>query len=691
MLVSTNEFWQGPFIRHRAKYQMTTPRTLLYKIIDYLSPVDKAAELPRNVKQTLMLAADFVFIPTAIWLAVALRWGSVQFPVTTSTFVCGLVTSALTAAIFMRLGLYRSVIRFMGQQAIVAIVKGVTISAVIFAVLMYSFDTALPRSTPPLYWAVALVLVGGSRLLVRAYYQRKLIHLSDHVVIYGAGGSGRQLLNSLMLGDEYHTVCFVDDDKVLHGSVINGVTVRNPDDLPDIIGQFGVNQILLAMPSAAREYRREVINKLVGLPVYVKTIPNFSSLIQGKASIAEIQDIDIEDLLGRDPVPPHPELINQCVAGKVVLVTGAGGSIGSELCRQIVAYKPSELILFDSSEFALYRIERELREELGAYNSEVLIKPLLGTVKDFKHIKRVMQLFHVQTVYHAAAYKHVPLVEFNITEGVRNNVFGTVNTALAAIEANVEHFVLISTDKAVRPTNIMGASKRLAEIALQGLAEQSKTTKFCMVRFGNVLGSSGSVVPLFREQISSGGPVTVTHNDIIRYFMTIPEAAQLVLQAGAMAEGGDVFVLDMGEPVRIHDLAKRMIRLMGYELKDEKTPYGDIEIKVVGLRPGEKLYEELLLGTNVSGTGHPMIMRAEEEYPGYDVFQQYLVSLEAACDEFDCDTIRAILIELVHGFVSREPIKDHLWLKSNVARAKPTIDCDAKVKPLFPNSKTTNR
>jgi len=665
---------------------------LFHRAIDYFSPIDKAAELPRNVKQTLMLVADLLSIPLAIWIAVALRWGSMEFPVAPGAYAAVALTIGISAALFLRLGLYRAVIRFMGQQAILAILKAVTISTIVFTSLIYLLDTEFPRSTPMLYWAIATFLIGGSRLTIRAFYQYKLKSLADKVVIYGAGASGRQLLTALMHSDEYHPVCFVDDDVRLHGSVINGVTVRPPERLAQIVHQYEVGKVLLAMPAAPREYRREVINRLVGLPVYVKTIPNFASLIQGKASIAEIQDIDIEDLLGRDPVPPHPELIDECVANKVVLVTGAGGSIGGELCRQIINHSPKELVLFETSEYALYKIEHELRQALAALQKDVKLTPLLGSVKDLKHIERVMKAFKIQTVYHAAAHKHVPLVEYNVAEGVRNNVFGTVNTALAAIRADVERFVLISTDKAVRPTNIMGASKRLAEIALQGLAEKPGNTNFCMVRFGNVLGSSGSVVPLFRQQISSGGPVTVTHSEIIRYFMTMPEAAQLVLQSGALASGGEVFVLDMGEPVRIIDLSKRMIRLMGYEVKDESNPYGDIEIKVTGLRPGEKLYEELLVGNNVSGTGHPMIMCAEEEYPDYDVVQQFLVSLEAACDAGDCDSIRAILVELVHGFVSRGPVSDYLWERMVQQADTPVLSLESdKIKPLFPAGVPTRK
>jgi FlaA1/EpsC-like NDP-sugar epimerase len=460
-----------------------------------------------------------------------------------------------------------------------------------------------------------------------------------------------------------------------------------PGKVAELIEEHDITQVLLALPTVSAERRREIINSLVTLPVYVRTVPQFADILRGKADVAQIQDIALEDLLGRDPVPPHPELIDRCIADKVVMVTGAGGSIGSELCRQIVLAKPRELILLDSSEYALYNIERDLRSILDAAELEVELVALLGSVQDKRRLKRIYGTFEVQTVYHAAAYKHVPLVEYNIAEGVANNVFGTWYAAEAAIEAGVENFVLVSTDKAVRPTNIMGASKRFAEMLSQAMASDQDHTRFCMVRFGNVLGSSGSVVPLFREQIKGGGPITVTHPEVTRYFMTIPEAAQLVLQASAMGGGGDVFVLNLGEPIRILDLAHRMVRLSGYNVRDEEHPEGEIEVEFIGLRPGEKLFEELMLGDNVTGTGHPMIMRAEDEYPALAQLQSWLQELDNHCEQMDCDSIKAVLLAAVSGFHEHVEVHDHLWKKqrataqasaSNVQKLFPDVSHDKK-------------
>lgn len=647
--------------------------------------LQKVVELPRNIKQAALLSLDMCFVVGAMWSAVAVRYGHLNFHLGPVEYACGAVTVIASAVVFLRLGLYRAVIRFMGQQAIWAIITAAGYSTLILGAAIFFTRAQVPRSTPFIYCAILLLFIGGTRLAVRAYYQAKLRALSENVIIYGAGQSGRQLLHALQHGEQYHPVVFVDDDRYLQRSVINGLQVAPPEAIEQLIVQHNITQVLLAIPSASPERRKEIINSLVGLPVYVRTVPTINELLAGEASVNQIRDIDLDDLLGRDPVPPHPELIERCITGKVVMVTGAGGSIGAELCRQIVRSGPQELILFDNSEYALYSIERELRESMTALGLEVELVALLGSVQDQNRLESIYRTFEVRTVYHAAAYKHVPLVEYNIAEGVANNVFGTWYAAAAARKAGVETFVLVSTDKAVRPTNIMGASKRLAEMILQGLAQQETSTRFCMVRFGNVLGSSGSVVPLFRQQIEDGGPVTVTHPEVSRYFMSIPEAAQLVLQAGAMGTGGDVFVLDMGEPVRIVDLAKRMIRLSGYEMSHDSHVGEHIDIEFIGLRPGEKLHEELLLGTKVTGTGHPMIMRAEEECLPFSQIQRLLAKLRRYCDTLDCAGISSVLSSAVSGFGNHQVRYDHLWKRQGklVVIDSPVA---SNVKELFPDN-----
>ena len=646
--------------------------------------LEKLIELPRNIKQACLLCLDMLFVTAAMWSAVALRWGHLNFQLGSVEYVCALVTVVVSAIVFLRLGLYRAVIRFMGQQAIWAIVIAVSYSTLILGATLFFAQASVPRSTPFIYWGLALLGIGGTRLIVRAYYQAKLRSLSENVLIYGAGESGRQLLMAMYQGDQYHAVAFVDDNAHLQRSVINGLQVAKPEEMEQLIARHDITQVLLAIPSASADRRREIINSLVGLPVHVRTVPKINELVAGRASINQVRDVDLDDLLGREAVPPHPELIDRCITHKVVMVTGAGGSIGSELCRQIVESNPRELVLLDNSEHALYQIERELRQTMQRLEIELEMVALLGSVQDQKRLESIYRTMNVQTVYHAAAYKHVPMVEYNIAEGVANNVFGTWYAAEAASKAGVETFVLVSTDKAVRPTNVMGASKRFAEMMLQGLSQHDSSTRFCMVRFGNVLGSSGSVVPLFREQIEAGGPVTVTHPEVSRYFMSIQEAAQLVLQAGAMGTGGDVFVLDMGEPVRIVDLARRMIRLSGYEMNHDTHVGEHIDIEFSGLRPGEKLHEELLLGSNVEGTGHPMIMRAEEECLPYDEIHSQMLQLMEYCDTLDCDGISAVLSSAVSGF-GKHPVRhDHLWLKRDKRSHVEDLPA-SNVKELFPD------
>ncbi|EGU52111.1 Nucleoside-diphosphate sugar epimerase/dehydratase [Vibrio orientalis CIP 102891 = ATCC 33934] len=487
------------------------------------------------------------------------------------------------------------------------------------------------------------------------------------MLIYGAGSAGRQLAQAMRSSDSHKVEAFVDEDQSLRRSVISGIAVESVKDIPKLVAKHKISQILLAIPSASRAKRKEIINSLVHLQAEVLTVPDLKEIVEGKAKIDELKDVAIEDLLGRDPVAPKRELLESNIKNKTVMVTGSGGSIGSELCRQIVHLSPKTLILFDVSEYGLYAIEREIRQVVCESRYNIEIVPLIGSVQRINRLSVIFKSFGVDTVYHAAAYKHVPLVEFNVVEGVRNNIFGTYYAAKAALEAGVESFVLISTDKAVRPTNVMGATKRMAELALQALASGNSMgecrTNFSMVRFGNVLGSSGSVIPLFKHQISAGGPVTVTHPDIIRYFMTIPEAAQLVIQAGSMSRGGDVFVLDMGEPVKIVDLAAKLIRLSGFEVKDKLHPDGDISIEFSGLRPGEKLFEELLISDSVEGTSHPRVMTANENYLLLSEYLKLLESLDKACHAFEHEKIRRLLLEAPIGFTPKDGIEDLVWKK----------------------------
>lgn len=632
--------------------------------------------LPRPVKRAVMVASDLVILAGAVWAAFALRFGDPLPHYLLEFWWLLIAVPLLTVPVFYLLGLYRAVVRYMGPQALLAVLKGVTLSTLMVgAVVLLVNQRSVPRSIIVLYWLLALFGMESTRFLARVYLRgtgKLRLDSKEAVVLYGAGATGVQSAAALLNGNEYEPVAFVDDDRRLHGSVMHGVRVFAPSALQRLVDEYAVGHVLLAMPSVARSRRRHIIESLESLPVHVKTLPGLGDFVSGAARVDEFREVGIEDLLGRDPVAPDPELLQGTVCGKAVMVTGAGGSIGSELCRQIALLQPRVLLLCEQTEFALYRIERELCGLAARQPAQFEVVPLLGSVTDQPFMTRIMRAWGVQTVYHAAAYKHVPLVEHNTIGGVRNNVLGTWYAAEAALEAGVETFVLISTDKAVRPTNVMGASKRFAELVLQGLTGRLQTkesggTTFCMVRFGNVLGSSGSVVPLFRDQIRKGGPVTVTHPEITRYFMMIPEAAALVLQASSMARGGDVFVLDMGQPVKILEMAKRMIRLAGCEMLDEEHPEGDIDIEFIGLRPGEKLYEELLIGDNVTGTSHPMIMRAEETFHAWPRIARQLQLLDGACVGFDCETLRNILLETVSGFNPIKNIHDLVWQKSHTA------------------------
>ena len=643
-----------------------------------MSLIKSVLNLSRSNKRVISLLIDSSFLFFAFWLALIVRLDTLA-PLNNSAywqvFLAALPVSLL---VFVKLGLYRAVLRYMNMQAAWAIGLGSFIAAMLVIGFSFFFSAGIPRTVPFIFMCFCLILIGGSRVGVRALIGHRRWHKKPPVLIYGAGSSGRQLATALAQGPEYHAVAFVDDDKALQGHVIQGIQVHSPEDIVSLVEKRNIQKILLAMPSESRARRKEVLSKVDYLGIQVLTIPGMADLVQGNTKLEEFKDVGVEDLLGRDAVAPKPELMRADVTDKIVMVTGAGGSIGSEMCRQIIRLNPTKLVLFELSEFALYTIEKELSAYKNENNLTVEILPLLGSVQRVNRIETVMKSFSVQTVYHAAAYKHVPLVEHNVVEGVRNNIFGTYHAARAAINANVETFVLISTDKAVRPTNIMGTTKRMAELVLQALSKTQSTTRFCMVRFGNVLGSSGSVVPLFRKQIKEGGPVTLTHPDITRYFMTIPEAAQLVIQAGAMGKGGDVFVLDMGDSVKIYDLARKIIHLSGFSVKEAAKPNGDIEIKCTGLRPGEKLYEELLIGDNVAGTIHERIMTAQEAMLGWHELEPLLVRLDNACHEFNHELIRELLLSAPTGFNPIDGICDLVWQQKNEMPLKTAQVIDLK-------------
>lgn len=629
------------------------------------SQMEKLLESKRSTKRLISLSYDVCAIAMALYLATCLRLGVFSFDVDYKLLTSWGITTAISIIVFIKLGLYRAILRYMAVPAMVTIGAGVFISGAVLSLSSFYLQSFLPRSVPLIYMFTALTLIGAPRILAR-----QLLLMAhninqqgprNNVIIYGAGYSGHQLAQSLE-STNYHVVAFTDNNPKLHGTIIMGKRVCHPGQLEHLVTDNGVSSILLALGNAPRSRRATILKKLEPLGISIQTIPDLTDILTGKARLEDIKDVDVGDLLGRDPVAADSELMHTCIADKVVMVTGAGGSIGSELCRQIIKQKPKHLVLFELNEFSLYTIEQELQANSQIVESNIQLTAIIGSVQKEHRLETVMTTFGVQTVYHAAAYKHVPLVENNIVEGVRNNVFGTWYCAEAAIKAGVESFVLISTDKAVRPTNIMGTSKRVAELVLQGLSQRQSDTRFTMVRFGNVLGSSGSVVPLFRKQIKQGGPLTVTHPDIIRYFMTIPEAAELVIQAGSMGEGGDVFVLDMGEPVKIVDLAQQMIHLSGLSIKDGQQQDGDIEIQFTGLRPGEKLYEELLIGDNVAGTDHPRIMRAEEESLTWPATQDLITKLDEACHDFQCENVAALLADAPTGYQPTSGIRDSVWL-----------------------------
>lgn len=610
-------------------------------------------ELSRPVKRRLMVCTDTIVVALSLWGAFAIGIGSwLPQPLLESPFILPLVIVSSIALLAM-VGLYRSVVRYMGLPTLLTITKGVAWASIAFvlAVLAVRIE-ATPVATFVLFPVLLALGLGSSRLLARIWLATNGGGRKQPVLIYGAGTAGIQLAGMLEHDEDDRAIGFVDDNPARWGTEIRGLPVYASADIGHLVRTCKVKSVLLAMPSATRQRRREIVETLEALPVHVMTVPALADIVSGACKVDELRDVEIDDLLGREPVPPDAALLDRCIRDRCVMVTGAGGSIGGELCRQILDRGPKRLLLFEQSEYGLYCIERELRTRMLSREIDFELIPALGSVLDGRRVEALMRSHGVETVYHAAAYKHVPLVEDNPVEGVRTNAFGTLRVVQAAQAAGVETFVLISTDKAVNPTNVMGASKRVAELIVQAkAADASSRTRMSMVRFGNVLDSSGSVVPLFREQIRSGGPVTVTDRAIIRYFMTIPEAAQLVLQAGALGGDGDVFVLDMGKPVRIYDLARRMIHLSGLTVRDEDNPHGDIAIAITGLRPGEKLYEELLIDGNVAPAGHPMIMRAREQCLDWPVLEKRLQILDEKCVAGDHDGIRRQLTTLVDGYL----------------------------------------
>ena len=624
------------------------------------------AALPRSTKKAVLLASDTLCLPVALMVASLFHLG--EFPIALlSQWQIALLAPAVAIPIFVSIGLYRAVVRYISSQVVYTAFKGMSFAAIALAIVTQLGNIEwINGFTLGIYWALGMIYITGSRFAARNFmhHSQRPGSVRQNVAIYGAGSAGAQLAMALRAGRDFRPVAFIDDKKELRRTTVRGIKVYPPSSINELTQHHGVSQVFLALPSADSARRRSILSELEKHPVRIRTIAPLVDILSGQASIDEIRDIDISDLLGRESVPPVSALMGQCIESCTVMVTGAGGSIGSELCRQILVQKPKKLVLFEKSEFALYQIDQELNSIISLHSiaSEVEIIPILGSITDQPRLLDVMTSLGVQTIYHAAAYKHVPLVEQNPVEGVRNNVFGTLAIARAAIESGVKNFVLISTDKAVRPTNVMGATKRSAELILQALADLgSHSTTFCMVRFGNVLASSGSVVPLFRRQIRAGGPVTVTHAEITRYFMTIPEAAQLVIQAGSMAQGGDVFILDMGEPIKIVDLARRMIRLSGFEVKEEAHPGGDIQIKYTGLRPGEKLYEELLVGTDSLPTVHSRILRARESKLPWGELELLLGELEGACTRMNADEIRRVLQKIVIEYGPVCDIVDAVW------------------------------
>jgi len=610
---------------------------------------------PRSVRAAMCMLIDAGLVAFAIWLAFVLRLEGQWYEYLYEIPWIFPVAVFSTIVSFRQFGLYRSPLRYVTGEMVYRVAKAGTIAAVMVTVAQFMIaDGAVPRGAMVILWGLLIALPGSVRIMMRdtvRHYSCDKQHVQ--VAIYGAGSAGHLLATALLQGSKLQPVAFVDDDPGKCGQAIGGLTVYRREHLSTLIKEKGVREVLVAIPTASLARQRGIINLLSKYPVVVRKVPSFEDIGEGRKRVDDLRRIEIADILGRETVLAIPQLLSRGVAGRSVMVTGAGGSIGSELCREILKQHPKRLVLVEQNEFALYSISREL-EELGATtNNDVDVASVLASVNDRGRMERTMRSSAAEVAFHAAAYKHVPIVELNATEGVRNNVFGTLNCALAARDAGVASFVLVSTDKAVRPTNVMGATKRFAELILQALADQAVKPRFSMVRFGNVLESSGSVVPLFKRQIAKGGPITVTDSDVTRYFMTIPEAARLVIQAGAMSSGGDVFLLDMGDPVRIADLAERMIHLSGLRVRNESDPQGDIEIVYTKMRAGEKLHEELLIGDRAVATEHPMIQRAQEEKLPWSEVSRLLDCLQKACDQHDIEQVRAVLAEAVPEYCTQ--------------------------------------
>ena len=601
--------------------------------------------IPSSVKLLLVLTYDALALGFAFFLSYFIRVGASNLELGAAELSVFINVSLTTMLLFYFSGTYRTVIRHFNAKSTLKIIALLFVASITFYLSGQFYEAFVPRSVPILFFTIAALLIAGARAAFGVVTGNKWFDEREGVVIYGASSTGRQLANTLSLGNQYQPLAFIDEKSRYHGREVVGVQIFSPGQIKKLINRFGQFKVLIAISNVSQTRMKEIVATIEPHALELLTIPCMSDIVSGKRKIDQLREVSVDELLGREPVAPIPELLSDNIANKVVMVSGAGGSIGKELCRQIIQQQPKKLVLLDVSEALLYEINQELSAHLDEIGSNIPLVPLIGNVQNGILMSSIFHSENVNTIYHAAAYKHVPLVENNVIAGISNNVLGTYEIAQAAIYCDVETFVLISTDKAVRPTNVMGATKRLAELILQALAPRDHNTRFVMVRFGNVLGSSGSVVPLFKKQIRAGGPITVTHPDIIRYFMTIPEAAQLVIQAGAMGKGGDVFVLDMGKPVKIVDLAYKMTHLMGFTIKDQNNPSGEIALKFSGLRPGEKLYEELLIGNDAQTTRHKLILTANERSLSWPDINVILNKInDAMCDE-DIDSLRQILLD----------------------------------------------